>query len=83
MGQFVFGLSDYILKQLGFSKSAYVITTKVADDDASQRYEQEIMEFGTSSPMFIILATLAMLNAFSFFSALKRVIADVEILFWE
>ena len=41
------------------------------------------MEFGTSSPMFIILATLAMLNAFSFFSALKRVIADVEILFWE
>ena len=41
------------------------------------------MEFGTSSPMFTILATLAMLNAFCFFGALTRVVADVEILFWE
>ncbi len=49
----------YILKLLGFTKSAFVIKTKVADDDVSQRYEQEVMEFGTSSPMFTILATLA------------------------
>ncbi|KAK7847649.1 cellulose synthase-like protein e1 [Quercus suber] len=41
------------------------------------------MEFGSSSPMFTILATLVVLNAFCFFGALKRVISDVEILFWE
>ncbi|KAM3749067.1 hypothetical protein ACB098_05G154600 [Castanea mollissima] len=69
---YFFGLLDYILKRLGFSKSAFVITTKVANDD-----------FGTSSPMFTILATLAVLIAFCFFGALKRVIAIVEILFWE
>ena len=80
---YFFGLLDYILKRLGFSTSAFVITTKVADDDVSQRYEQEVMEFGTSSPMFTILATLALLNAVCFLGALKRVIADVEILFWE
>ncbi|KAM3701221.1 hypothetical protein ACJW31_05G155400 [Castanea mollissima] len=80
---YFFGLLDYILKRLGFSKSAFVVTTKVADDDVSQRYEQEVMEFGTSSPMFTILATLALLNAFCFLGALKRVIANVEILFWE
>nr|POE75987.1 cellulose synthase-like protein e6 [Quercus suber] len=78
---YFFGLLDYILKQLEFSKSTFVITTKVVDDDVSQRYEQEVMEFGTSSPMFTILATLALLNAFCFLGALKRVIADVEILF--
>ncbi|XP_065625172.1 cellulose synthase-like protein E6 isoform X1 [Quercus suber] len=80
---YFFGLLDYILKRLGFTKSAFVITTKVADDDVSQRYEQEVMEFGTSSPMFTILATLALLNAFCFFGGLKRVIADLETMVWE
>ncbi|XP_050288230.1 cellulose synthase-like protein E6 [Quercus robur] len=80
---YFFGLLDYILKRLGFTKSAFVITTKVADDDVSQRYEQEVMEFGTSSPMFTILATLALLNAFCFFGGLKKLIADLETLVWE
>uniref|UniRef100_A0A2N9GQN2 Glycosyltransferase 2-like domain-containing protein n=1 Tax=Fagus sylvatica TaxID=28930 RepID=A0A2N9GQN2_FAGSY len=68
---------------LGFTKSGFVITTKVAEDDVSQRYEQEVMEFGTSSTMFTILSTLALLNAFCFVGGLKRVIADVETLVWE
>ncbi|KAL4628056.1 hypothetical protein ACB092_05G209700 [Castanea dentata] len=80
---YFFGFLDYILKRLGFTNSAFVITTKVAGDDVSQRYEQEVMEFGTSSPMFTILATLALLNAICFVSGLKRVIADVETLVWE
>ncbi|XP_075667128.1 cellulose synthase-like protein E6 isoform X2 [Castanea sativa] len=80
---YFFGLLDYILKRLGFTKSTFVITTKVADDDVSQRYEQEVMEFGTSSPMFTILVTLALLNAFCFFGGLKRVIADLETMVWE
>ncbi|KAM3749063.1 hypothetical protein ACB098_05G154400 [Castanea mollissima] len=67
----------------GGTFKAFVITTKVAGDDVSQRYEQEVMEFGTSSPMFTILATLALLNAICFVSGLKRVIADVETLVWE
>ena len=70
----------YILKLLGFTKSAFVITTKVADDDVSQRYKQEVMEFGTSSPIFTILATLALLNAFCFIEGIKRVIKDVDTL---
>ncbi|XP_030968061.1 cellulose synthase-like protein E6 isoform X3 [Quercus lobata] len=80
---YFFGLLDYILKQLGFTKSTFFITAKVADDDVSQRYDQEVMEFGTSSPMFTILATLALLNAFCFFGGLKRVIADLETMVWE
>ena len=52
----------------------------MADNDVSQRYEQEVMEFGTSSPMFTILATVALLNAFCFAGGMKRVIVDVQTL---
>ncbi|XP_062160871.1 cellulose synthase-like protein E6 [Alnus glutinosa] len=75
---YFFGFFDNILKLLGFTKSAFVITAKVADDDVSQRYEQEVMEFGTSSPMFTIIATLSLLNAFCLVGGMKRVLMDVQ-----
>lgn len=59
---YLFGFLDDILKVLGFNKSAFSITAKVADNDVNQRFEQEVMEFGTASPMFTILTTIAMLN---------------------
>jgi hypothetical protein len=41
----------------------FVITPKVSnDEDQAKRYEQEIMEFGTFSTEFMIVATIALLN---------------------
>lgn len=73
---YFFAFIDTILKSLGFTESAFVVTAKVADEDVSQRYEKEMMEFGTSSSMFTVLATLALLNLFCLIGVLKKVIID-------
>lgn len=75
---YLFAFIDAILRSLGFSDSGFIITSKVADEDVSQRYEKEIMEFGTSSPMFTILATLALINLCSFVGMVKQVIMGEE-----
>uniref|UniRef100_A0A803MWN5 GOLD domain-containing protein n=1 Tax=Chenopodium quinoa TaxID=63459 RepID=A0A803MWN5_CHEQI len=62
---------DILLKLCGISNMKFVITSKVVDEDVSQRYEKEIMEFGVASPMFVILETLALMNLFTLIFTLK------------
>ncbi|KAB1995901.1 hypothetical protein ES319_D13G192900v1 [Gossypium barbadense] len=73
-----FQACDTILKLLGYSNPTFVITAKVADEDVLRRYEQELMEFGDSSPMFVVLASLAMLNLFSSFGAIKKLVFNAD-----
>ncbi|KAF6153812.1 hypothetical protein GIB67_001045 [Kingdonia uniflora] len=67
---------DSIVKKFGSFPTTFALTTKVVEDDVYKRYEQEILEFG-SSPMFTIIATLALLNLFSLFGGLWRVFMGV------
>ncbi|XP_062078897.1 cellulose synthase-like protein E1 [Humulus lupulus] len=71
---YLFAFIDTILNLLGITKSAFVITAKVTDEDVSERFEKEIMEFGTASPMFTILAVLAMLNLYCFIGVVKEAV---------
>ncbi|KAK8962244.1 Cellulose synthase-like protein E6 [Platanthera guangdongensis] len=59
---YLFALVDTILMLLGITDSSFVITPKVVDEEISKRHEQEIMEFGMTSPLFTILSTVAILN---------------------
>lgn len=74
---YLFGFIDAVLMSAGFSQPAFEITAKVADEDVIERYEKEMMEFGpgasSSSPMFIILATLTLLNLFCFVGLVAKV----------
>jgi hypothetical protein len=71
---YLYAFSDTILKLFGFSDSVFTITAKFSEEEVSKRHEKEIMEFGTSSPMFTILATLALFNLFCFLNVLKDAI---------
>ncbi|XP_073002556.1 cellulose synthase-like protein E6 [Typha latifolia] len=77
LASYPFAFIDTLLKLVGVSKSAFVITAKVADEEVLNRYEQEIIEFGSSSPsMFTILYTLAMLNLLCLLGGVKRLVLD-------
>lgn len=75
---YLFGFTETILKLLGFAKSGFVVTSKVADEDVSLRYEKGVMEFTAPSLMFSILATLTLVNLFSIFYALMMLIMDSQ-----
>ncbi|CAN1334174.1 Cellulose synthase-like protein E1 [Linum perenne] len=76
---YLFAFVDTILKIVGFGESGFVITAKVADDDVGRRYKEEIMEFGSSSAMFNILGTIAVVNLLCIAGIVKRLVGLDEI----
>lgn len=75
---YLFGFIDTMSKQIGLSQTKFVITDKVVTDDVRKRYEEEIIDFGGSSIMLTILATVAMLNLFGVVGGMKRVLMELE-----
>ncbi|MQM09645.1 hypothetical protein Taro_042523 [Colocasia esculenta] len=75
---YLFALMDTLLKLLGINRSAFVVTAKVTDKDVASRYEKEVMEFGSSSLLFIILATLALLNLLCLVAGAKKLLMDAR-----
>ncbi|KAL6553363.1 hypothetical protein OROGR_007205 [Orobanche gracilis] len=70
---YFFALIDTIYRQLGLSETSFDVTDKVMDDEARTRYENEMVEFGSSSVMFVMIATIALLNLFGLGYGFKRV----------
>ncbi|XP_021905799.1 cellulose synthase-like protein E6 isoform X1 [Carica papaya] len=71
---YIFSFIETIIKQFGLSETIFDLTPKAVSQDVLKRYEKEVMEFESSSSMFIIIATLAMVNLFSFLKSFKIII---------
>ncbi|KAG6394167.1 hypothetical protein SASPL_144747 [Salvia splendens] len=71
---YLFGFCQTIMRYLGFAKLDFAITGKNVDGDVIKRFEQEIMEFGAASSMFIILATIALFNLLTSISIARIII---------
>ena len=66
LSSYFFASIEFSLKSLGISALGFNVTSKVVDQDQSKRYDQELFEFGTSSPMFLPMATAAIVNLAGF-----------------
>ncbi|CAL5087818.1 unnamed protein product [Urochloa decumbens] len=70
---------DAVRNMLGLSKMGCPVSPKVSGEGESKRYEQEIMEFGSSSsPEYVIIATIALLNLVCLVGGLCRILTSGE-----
>ncbi|KAG6577128.1 Cellulose synthase-like protein G3, partial [Cucurbita argyrosperma subsp. sororia] len=70
LSSYFFASIEFSLKSLGISALGFNVTSKVVDQDQSKRYDQELFEFGTFSPMFLPMATAAIVNLVGFVGGL-------------
>lgn len=76
---FLFGNIELVSKRLGIPTHGFTVTSKVVDDEQAKRYKQGIFEFGIEAPMFVPLATIAIINLVAFFGGLIRVFTGSEV----
>eukprot|EP01018_Ginkgo_biloba_P003010 Gb_04498 [translate_table: standard] len=76
VSSFLFGLIAVIYKLIGISEVGFEVTSKVVDNEAMQRYEAEMLEFGVASPLFLPPTILVSINFMSLVAVTTRVIRD-------
>ncbi|CAK9147467.1 unnamed protein product [Ilex paraguariensis] len=73
LSPYLFGLIEFVTKNLGVTTQQFNVTSKVVDDEHSKRYDQGTFEFGVPSPMFVPLAMAATINLVAFLRGLLEV----------
>ena len=79
---YLYGTIDTVRKLLGLSEMGFAVSPKVSDEDESKRYEQGIMEFGASTPEYVIIATVALLNLVCLVGGLCKILTSGENMAW-
>ncbi|KAM0900402.1 hypothetical protein ACQ4PT_020660 [Festuca glaucescens] len=73
ISSYLYGVIDTLRKLLGLSQMTFAVSSKVSDEDVSKRYEQEIMDFGSPTPEYVIIATIALLNLVCLVGGLRHI----------
>ena len=76
VSSYLFAVIQVACKMLGLSEVGFEVTSKVVDSEATKRYEEEMLEFGVASAMFVPPATLAVINLISLVSGLARIMRE-------
>ncbi|XP_027164171.1 cellulose synthase-like protein G3 [Coffea eugenioides] len=63
---YLFGTLEYLMQILGIATHGFNVTSKAVDDEQSKRYYQGLFEFGVPSPIFLPLATAAIISFAAF-----------------
>lgn len=66
LSSYFFGFVEFSIKRLGIASKGFHVTSKVIDGEQSKRYDNGVLEFSVPSPMFVPLATVAIVNAVAF-----------------
>ncbi|KAK8921591.1 Cellulose synthase-like protein G3 [Platanthera zijinensis] len=71
-----FGTADFILSKIGVSTPGFNLTSKANEEEVNTLYDRGKFFFGASSPFFILMGTIAIINLSSFiFGIMKAVIS--------
>lgn len=76
---YIFGTLEYLIQRLGISTQGFNLTSKAVDNEQSKRYCQGIFEFGVPSPVFLPLATAAIINLVAFLNGIMLVLKGENI----
>ncbi|WOL03033.1 cellulose synthase-like protein G3 isoform X2 [Canna indica] len=69
---YLFGTLQFALKKIGISAQGFNVTSKVIEDEQSERYEKGAFDFGAKSPFFAVLGTVAIVNLSSLVAGIAR-----------
>lgn len=69
---YLFGTIQFALKQIGVSSQGFNVTSKVTDEEQSERYEKGTFDFGAQSPFFVVMGTVAVVNLSSLVVGVAR-----------
>lgn len=75
LSSYLFGFIEFSIKHLGIASKGFHVTSKVVDNEQSKRYDNGVFEFGVPSPMFVPLATVAIVNFVAFASGILQILS--------
>lgn len=69
---YLFGTIQFALDHLGISTPGFNVTSKVMEEEQSERYDRGVFDFGVESPFFVVLGAAAIVNLSSFVMGIAR-----------